>query len=127
MCLNYSSNHSFSFIRTEVPIKELYQVNTTSVEAKGSSEEKRTLLQVRLRFQRNFPGNQRKLKFLSTQVAAAHDNKGAVRLLLEKGFVLILIQTLESLRQLSGSIPRKQVVMARRQWKLPLQTSPWKL
>merc|ERR1719295_1778904 len=38
-------------------------VNTTSVEAKGSSEEKRTLL----------------------QVAAAHDNKGAVRLLLEKG------------------------------------------
>merc|ERR1719219_1272689 len=38
-------------------------VNSTSVEAKGSSEEKRTLL----------------------QVAAAHDNKGAVRLLLEKG------------------------------------------
>merc|ERR1719295_2509137 len=38
-------------------------VNTTSVEAKGSSEEKRTLL----------------------QVAVAHDNKGAVRLLLEKG------------------------------------------
>ena len=26
--------------------------------------------------------------FLATQVAAAHDNKGAVRLLLEKGFVL---------------------------------------
>merc|ERR1719385_301554 len=38
-------------------------VNTTSVEAKGSSEEKRTLL----------------------QVSTAHDNKGAVRLLLEKG------------------------------------------
>ena len=36
------------------PIKELYQVNTTSVEAKGSSEEKRTLLQVKKKFQRNF-------------------------------------------------------------------------
>ena len=29
-------------------------------------------------------------KKFATQVAAAHDNKGAVRLLLEKGFVLLI-------------------------------------
>ena len=33
------------------PIRELYQVNTTCMEAKGSNEEKRTLLQVRERIE----------------------------------------------------------------------------
>ena len=51
-----------SFIRTiPSPIKDLYQVNSTSVEAKGSSEEKRTLLQVRKRF----PRNQCKFRFFT--------------------------------------------------------------
>ena len=55
MCLNP--------IFSSLIIKELYQVNTTSaVEAKGSSEDKRTLLQVRKRLQRNLHRNQMKLR-----------------------------------------------------------------
>jgi len=61
------------------------------------------------------------------QVAAAHDNKGAVLRLLEKGFVLILIQIFNSLRRLSGLTLRQQATKAGRQWILPLKKSPWKL
>ena len=50
----FGMEHRYYIFSGSSPIKELYQVNTTCVEAKGSNEEKRTLLQVRERIQINF-------------------------------------------------------------------------
>ena len=57
------------------------------------------------------------------QVAAAYDNKGAVRLLLEKGFVF-KNQNFGIIEATSGSTLRQQATLARRQWILPSKKVP---